>query len=243
MSNSYILLSVATRVNTEEWIYGKQLLDAVLEIDPRLCPERFGNSDPPRIEFVDVESCRDKWSPMSFLWKRSRAVKSTGHVMHPSPDWRGREKMAQIIFEATPDRSTAWIDLFRRFVAILGPKYAMLHLFTGKELVRADFKSAKDLFQSGPPGWALIDSIPNIAWGNFFGEDLSQEVNVDAITRCGAVAERIANGWLVTTSDNIFDVADDYDFFSRQRVKLKETFRPDLFMIKTEDPAEGAVAT
>jgi hypothetical protein len=145
----------------------------------------------------------------------------------------------QILLRAHPDRTVDWLALLRVFCHLAQPKYGILHLLTEIELTKAEFNSPEFLFMRGPPGWAVESSVPNLGWANFFGDEFAQMVDVARLQGQGCVTERIGDGHLVTATDGLFDVCDDFTKFSARRASLKRQFASEFFQIRDEPVLRG----
>jgi hypothetical protein len=172
MLKTYILISLTTRRDTAEWVLGRTLLAALHETDAKLVPQFVGNSEPIKIPFESVAACEKHWSPImvirgplgksevhsNFLWKWIKPLKGYGHVMHTSTNKLGNMTLGRIVVRSHTIKNISWAQLFRRLCQIVQPKFGMLHVFTDRELVATEFKSAADCFQNGPPGWAMLST-------------------------------------------------------------------------------------
>ena len=76
--------------------------------------------------------------------------------------------------------------------------------------------------------------MPNIGWAMFYGDEFAQEVDADRIAASGFPIEKLGNGYLVTVTNSIQDVVDDFPLFSKRRAELKSLFREGFFLIKHE---------
>lgn len=249
MNAAYVLISLATRYDTTPWEFGGPFLEALRQTHERLLPEFIGNCEPLRKPFMSIDACRDCWAPVSiirspqgrfearsaFLWKRRKSTRSFGHVMHTSTNILGKMNSGQIIFRGDPDLEIDWLGLFQRWCQLVRPQFGQLHLFTAAEVRDdVDFKSPQDLFQRGPPGWAVEKQIPNLGWATFLGDELATEVDVVRLNAAGFAAQRIGVGYSLTVTDNLFDVSKDFCKFSGERVRLKGLFRRNLCQIMDE---------
>lgn len=245
MTKPYIILSLVTSIDTSSWNFGCRFLSALLLFDGKLTPEFVSNVEPIKTPFVSVDETEEFWAPTvvvrgphgrteaksSFLWRRLRSVKHDGHVMHTSINKMGKKALGSIIVRAQVNREIEWLSVFRDLCMVVQPKFGMLHLFTEQELVEAGFKSPEYLFQSGPPGWAVEGSIPNLAWASFLGDELAAEVGRERLVGHGFSVDSMANGHLITVTESLLDVAERFDEFSKRRAELKGLFRPGLFQI------------
>ncbi|WP_431051582.1 hypothetical protein [Roseateles sp. L2-2] len=254
IKKSYIRISIISSLETSEWEVGRSLLEALIETDARLLPEKVGTFEPLKNSVSDVEGCKPFWAVLNgsgrpgmernadgFIWKRSRAIKSYGHMMHKLRNIHGEVRAAWFVFEASIDRKVDWLKLFDKFCRVLVPDYATLHLVTEIEDAPDAFGEAADATYgtndhlNGVPPIRLKEKGPaNLAWANYFGPGLMSEVQEDKIRNAGFPVERLGDGIVVRVTDDIFAVEDDFIDFSRRRAELRGLFRSGLFRINHE---------
>ncbi|WP_211468257.1 hypothetical protein [Collimonas silvisoli] len=258
MSKPKIRLSITTRLDTTRWEFGKQVLEAFCETDPRLVPEYFDNVEAIKKQFNGIAACEEYWAPevvmdagsygrtftkWNSMWRRVKAVKSRGEMHHTLVNQRGQLHLGWLTFDADGDRKVDWAGLFHRLCVLAQPKFATLHLFTDIETRRGAFGTAvetdiaADDFVTGPHGMTLEKrGIPNLAWATFFGEDYAAEVDMQKLCAQGFEVEAIGQGFLVTLTPKLFDVVENFALLSARRTMLKKLFRPGLFGL-AEEPA------
>jgi hypothetical protein len=250
-----IRISVTTRVDTTQWSFGKQVLEALYETDERLLPERIGHSEPIKIPFESIEACEKHWAPAGVIkgpegtfdvkwnvfWKRTKPIKNLGCMFHTSVNKFGDLNPGWLTISAVPDKKADWIGLFRRLCTVAPPQFSTLHLFTHTETWPGAFTPENDEnydtndYQVGAPPIALKErGIPNLSWANFFGEEYAAEVDPQKLRDHGFGVEEIGQGFLVTVTPRLLDVMDNFALFSAKRVELKKLFRPGLFRIANE---------
>ena len=255
-----VKISVTTSVDTTTWAFGKQVLEIFCNVDARLMPERVGGCEPVKTPVENVAACEQHWAPdatidgpygrsfvkRDFLWKRTKAIKSDGHMMHTARNKLGNLKLGWLTFGAAPDKKTEWDRLFSRLCVAMQPKFATLHLFTDIEARANAFSAESDAnfgtndFFYGVPGHALENrGLANLAWATFFGEELAVEVDVQKLRDNGFRVEAIGKGFLVTLTSKLFDVMDEFAVFSTRRVVAKQLFKPGLFRIAEEPKFEA----
>ncbi|WP_197429996.1 MULTISPECIES: hypothetical protein [Stenotrophomonas] len=103
----------------------------------------------------------------------------------------------------------------------------MLHLFTAPELGPSDINGS---FQIGSFNSALNPEIPDIGWSMFYGDEFCREVDQGRINSAGFSVESFGEGYLLTVTDEISDVMNDFPLFYRRRAELGHLFRNDLFL-------------
>ena len=253
---SKIRISLTTGIDTTMWEFGRQVLEVLCEADARLLPERVNNFEPIKIPVTSVEDCKKYWAPeakltgpgggasffkMDFLWKRTKVIKSMGHVMHTAVNRFGELIPGWMTFNADPDKKPDWHGLFRTLCFMAQPMFATMHLCTGAETKPSAFGAESDAnygtndFLRGSSGIVLAErGVANLAWATFFGQEYAAEVNPESLRAQGFAVEAIGGGFLVTVSPSLFDVADKFPQFSARRAEIKKLFRPGLFRIQNE---------
>jgi len=242
----YIQIAIRTKVETIGWNSGEKLIDSLGLNGELLLPEQVShNADKFTEPFLGKASCESVWASKAsirangalldfyqdFAWRRKKAIKSSGSVVHTSRNTRGQLVPGSISLSAAFSDKADWYSLFKAWCEFFPPQLGMLHPFTGPELSPAERNGS---FQIGSFNAALKPDIPNIGWAMFYGDEFSQEVNSDLIAASGFPIERIGNGYLVRVTDSIQDVVDDFPLFSKRRAELKTLFREGLFLINDE---------
>ncbi len=243
---SYIQVAIRTKAETIDWGVGERLIDSLSLNGGLLLPEQVShNADKFTEPFLGKTSCESVWASKAsirtngalsdfyqdFAWKRKKAIKSLGSVVHTSRNARGQLVPGSISLNAASSDKADWYLLFKVWCEIFPPQLGMLHLFTGPELSPAEKNGS---FQIGSFNAALKPDVPNIGWGMFYGDEFAQEVNADQIAASGFPIEKVGNGYLVRVTNSIQDVTDDFSFFSKRRAELKSLFREGLFLINDE---------
>jgi hypothetical protein len=248
MTKPHVQISVVTRREMTSWDFGCQFLHSLCSVDERLRPEIISNREPHEHPFVSLEACEKFWSPVmvlrgelgrvevhsDFLWRCSKAVECSGTIFQTRTDKYGKLHPGQVLLRAHPDGTVDWLALFRAVCNLAQPKYGILHLLTELELPEAELNSPAFLFKRGPPGWAVENSVPNLGWANFFGDEFAHVVDVARLQAQGCATERICDGHLITVTDSLFDVRDDFATFSARRALLKGQFAGEFFQIRDE---------
>lgn len=244
--NSYIRIAIRTRAETIDWGVGERLIDTLSLNGGLLLPDQVSHcADKFTEPFAGKASCESVWASkgsirangalsdfyQDFAWKRKRAIRSSGSIVHRFRNVRGQIVPGEITLKAAFSDQVDWYSLFKVWCEIFPPQIGMLHLFTGPELSPAEKNGS---FQIGSFNAALKPDVPNIGWGMFYGDEFAQEVDVDQIATSGFPVERIGSGYLVKVTNGIQDVVDDFSLFSKRRAELKSLFREDFFLINHE---------
>lgn len=253
MGKQRVRISIVTNVETVDWRFGRQILEALCSTDERLVPEYFDNDEKVTSAFGGIDACEKLWAPevvmdagpygraatrWDSMWKRKSVVKSRGHMHHTLVNQRGERKAGQLKIDADSHKKIDWLGLFRRLCEISDPMFGTLHLITDVEAstgafgLDEDALIASDQFLAGPSGAILErDGIPNLAWGTFLGAQFSTGIDTLSVRASGYHAEEIGEGHLLTITPELFDVADDFPLFSERRAALKKLLKPGMFRL------------
>lgn len=240
----YVQIALRTSIDSTELARGQAMVDLISRHG--MAPEQVSfNPDKFKDEFCGEKSLEQWWaamavltsrgrtykSPMSFAWRRKRAVKASGYVTHTIYNDTGQRVPGDVSITAPWDSRVDWRAVFRGLVNIFPPQIAMLHLFTGSEIGRAGPWSS---FESGSFGAALDPHPPNIAWSMFFGEKFAKEGNRDQIRDAGFKLDELLDGYLFEVTDELEDIDRDFEHFSRRRAILRTLYRPGMYRIDEE---------
>lgn len=243
---SYIELAIRTKAETVDWRSGERLIESLCLNGESLLPDLISNNvDKISEPFAGKASCQNFWASrasirvngvssdfyLDFAWKRRKAVKSTGSVVHTSRNMKGQIVPGSISLHSACSEKVDWYSLFKELCAIFPPQLGMLHIFTLPELGVNDRSNS---FQIGSFNSALRPDIPNIGWGMFYGNEFSKEINADKIAASGFPIEEIGDGYLVRVTDSIQDVVNNFSLFSSRRAQLRSMFREGFFLMNDE---------
>lgn len=255
MTKPQIQISIVTAFDTTSWQFGRGILTNICATDLRLVPEFVGNSEPLKCSFTDIASVEPIWAPIATidgpqgrvwvpwdcLWKRTKSVKNRGIMIHTKTDVSGKLRPGWLKIAADADKKINWFDLFKRLCQVARPSFATLHLFTDRETRPGAFgvseqeEVAADDFLTGAPAATLEKrGIPNLAWATYFGTSYATDMDASVLNSHGYYIEQIAEGNVLTLTDNIFDVQTGFDEFSVRRRGAKEHFRSGMFQLSCE---------
>lgn len=242
----YIQIAIRTKTETIGWGVGEKLINSLSLNGGLLLPEQVShNADKITEPFLGKAACEDIWASKAtmrvngalsdfyqdFAWRRKKAIKSSGSVVHTSRNIRGQVVPGSVCLTSACSEKVDWCSLFKTWCEIFPPQLGMLHLFTDPELSPSEKHNS---FQIGSFNSALKPDVPNIGWAMFYGDEFAQEVDADRIAASGFPIEKLGNGYLVTVTNSIQDVVDDFPLFSKRRAELKSLFREGFFLIKHE---------
>ncbi len=243
---SYIQIAIRTKSETIGWSAGEKLIDSLSLNGGLLLPEQVSHNEDKFTEpFVGKPACESLWASKApirvngalsdfyqdFAWRRKKAVKSSGSVVHTFRNIRGQVVPGSVCLNSAYSEKTDWYSLFKTWCEIFPPQLGMLHLFTTPELSPSE---KNDSFQIGSFNAALKPEVPNIGWAMFYGNEFAEEADADRIAASGFPVEKLSSGYLVRVTKNLQDVANDFPLFSKRRAELKSLFREDFFLIKNE---------
>ncbi len=230
---------------TTDWSLGKQVLAAFEETGTQLIPEVLFHWDDKIGPFISVEQVEPYWAQVAQMrvngvlsefsiglrWKRNKVAKYEAEISHTRKDARGNTLDGRLSVYAPLHKKTDWRHLGARICEVMNADLAMLHCFTSFDNEPAQSNTPESYFRS----FTIVDAkIPNIGWGMFYGRRFVHEVDEAAISAAGFPVQRIGEGYLVQVTEDINDVVNDFDRFSKRRAELKSLFRDDLFLIKDE---------
>jgi len=250
----HVLISIVPGGETNSWPSGAALLDTLIGADGRLMPEKVGNTEPLKVSVTAISECAPFWAipdgekgtifegnAQSFMWTRGRSPKSSGHVIHKHRNIHGRERPGWIIFRSEVDRKIDWYEVFRSLCLLFNPLYATLHVLGELEQDSSAYtEEERNSFGfndhvRGLPYVSLKEKgLANISWANYFGPDLKGDVRQTEIRDAKFLVEEIGDGVMLRVTDDLLDVATDFDEFSRRRSQLRTFFREGMFRINRE---------
>jgi len=245
MSKDEIKFSAITSKPTAEWSLGRQVLAAFEEVSPQLAPEVLYQWEDKIGPFESVEATEPYWAqlaqmrvngalsefPVGLRWKRNRAAKYEAEISHTRSDARGNTIDGRLNVYAAVHKKTNWCLLGARLGELMNADLAMLHCFASFDNQSVRSNTPESRFRS----FTILDGkVPNIGWGMLYGGRFVHEVDAAAISAAGFPVQKIGDGYFVQVTEDINDVVNDFDMFSKRRAKLKSLFRDDLFLIKDE---------
>lgn len=121
-----------------------------------------------------------------------------------------------------------WYELFKTWSEIFPPQLGMLHYFTEPELGPNEVHNS---FQIGSFKAALKPEVPDSGWAMFYGNEFAEKVDADRIANAGFLIEKIGDGYLVRVTNDIQDIAADFQLFAQRRVELKSLFPEGFFLV------------
>lgn len=143
--------------------------------------------------------------------------------------------------QAEVDKKVDWYEILRRLCLRFKPIYATLHIVEAIEQDSSAYTEEERGsfgFNDHVVGLPYVSlkgkGLANISWANYFGPDLKGDVRQADIRDAKFLVEEIGDGVMLRVTDNLLDVADDFDEFSRRRNQLRTFFRDGMFRINRE---------
>ncbi|ENW94589.1 hypothetical protein [Acinetobacter sp. NIPH 298] len=245
----FIQIRIRSKVDTFEWRdYGWPFIESLVNTSKGwLSPEHI-STNPERFKqkFESVEACEDNWAGLGqihidgkkvsefhndFAWRRKNKLKGKGWVTHKMINQLHQLIPAEIDFKVDYHKEINWFELFRHWCGLFSPQLAMLHFFTEHEC-----KGVKQLSlnQLGSFGALIKPQISKIGWGMYYGDEFAKEVDVVKLQQAGFHVEQWPNGYLVTVTDCLNDVEDDFKTFSHRQSEMRNLFRDEIFATERE---------
>jgi hypothetical protein len=253
MPKPRILISIETHAQTETTTFGERLVENLCE-NGSLVPEFVSTSETFKDRFESKEQFLRNWwaiprkqvdgEGLAFgeafigpMWKRKSALASRGAIEHGSVGIRGHKSPSSIWFESRWSRHVDFDRLFSEWTELSRPEIGMLHLFTEPEL-QTKSEAARS-FELGLFGGPMKPGLPNLGWAMAFGKSFAADVDALRIKDAGFSVLEHDGVTMVSVTDNLSDVIDNFAHFSQRRAKLKSLFRPGLFRIIEEPPCSA----
>ncbi|MDR7945010.1 hypothetical protein [Achromobacter aegrifaciens] len=240
----YIQISLRTKIETTEWSVGKKLLESLSFDSSLLAPEYISHNADKVTELFEGDSHAEKmWAEKicirangslselfdNFAWKRQKSVKSKGSISHTMRNLRNQIVPGGVHLNSKFSDKVNWFRLFKSWCEIFSPQLGMLHYFTEPELGPHEVNES---FQIGSFNAMLKPDVPNAGWAMFYGNEFAEKVDMERIFHGGFPIERMGDGYLVRVTENIQDVARDFELFAQRRLELKGLFPDGFFLIQ-----------
>ena len=243
----YVRFNVHIKGETLDKENGVQLFELFNVLDERLEPEFIGLEEKNNFPINDIDVFLKYWTmmadvefdgrkwrfPRGFMFKRNRAVKYFGRFSHSYLSNKNQAVMGGL----TLDFKSLRFDIpYREFLIkvceIFDVHYGVVHCFNGFELGKYGFGSPEDMFQSGFVG-SEKNKVVDLGWSTYLGSELMKSSGADfsKIRESGFDAEKINDGVLITLSESIENIYDDFYKFSSNRRLLKQFFSEGFFQL------------
>ena len=204
---------------------------------------------------IEAKGAKSEFT-QDFHWLRERGAESQGAITFASATRpRGLPQFSRIKLWAQYRPEVDWAGLFRDWCLQTQPYAAILHPLVLLDGPNAGaprnevWRGVDDLHQQAWSHYlggsfftefragdlnSQYSGLTNPGWASWFGGPYAQEVDIAALRSAGFPVEEIGSGYLVQLTEQLGEVASDFELFSRRRAALKELFRPKLFMIEGE---------
>ncbi len=242
MKKPYVQVSIKTRAETIGWDVGSRFFESLSlnngVLSPEFVSKSWGRTTTP---FEGKSQAGTLWAEkaemrsnggyseffLDFVWKRKRAVKSSGYVQHTKRNIRNQIVPGGPYLTSAISEKVDWYQLFKVWCEIFPPQLGMLHYFTKPELAP---HQVNDSFQIGSFNAALNPNVPNAGWAMFYGNEFAEKVDADRIARAGFPIEKIGDGYLVRVTEEIQEIVRDFPLFAQRRTELKSLFAEGFFV-------------
>ena len=239
---AYIQIAIRTNSETIGWGVGSRLFDSLSSNGGLLAPEFVSHNADKVTEIFDGQKKMERfWAEkasiqangtisdffLDFAWKKESFLKSSGRVSHTFRNLKNQIVPGDICLKSEYGDKINWYGLFKNWCDIFPPQLGMLHLFSDPELGPHERRNS---FQIGSFNAALKPDIPNIGWAMFYGNEFAEKIDAEGIFRAGFPIEKMSNGYLVRVTEDIKDIARDFEFFARQRTELRSLFPSGFFL-------------
>lgn len=222
MAKKYILISLIIDGKMTK-NYGRTLLSFFYNNYLNLAPQ-FANFYEPVNKIVSsVEEAIMFWEDQEFLCRRKTKVKGYWGI------GTDRSEIAYHHFNYTWNKSIDWYNLLQDLIKLSKAYFGYVHVFTDNEIIGAYLGSPASVFQHGPASFHLKKGIPQLGWGNYFGEEYVKEIDVDLLKKNGFEIKPLGEGYVFNVTPQLSDVINNYEEFDARRTLLKTLFRPGLF--------------
>jgi hypothetical protein len=211
---------------------GDLILSSLL--DGNLQPEKFGNWEPLKHAFVDVQSTLEFWQN-PFLWKSSR-VKSHGGVWITGGK-SATQRHSSLHMDAT-DAANQLLAVLKECSAALHADFGYMHVLSKEEIPRSIASNAAHYLDRNQTKaklhittWQLTKYLPDLYWGTVFGRPY-----IDLFSRqllLSSPAQRVEeidhDCVYIQLTESIDDLVSDFELVEDARVRVKQHLGNDAF--------------
>lgn len=222
MARKYVLISLVSREKLTKEV-GKSILSLFYKNYPDLVPQFANFYEPINKPILTVEKALDYWENGEFLCRRKMSIQGRWNI------GSDRNKIGCYHFEYNWSSKVEWFNLFQKLCALSKSYFGYIHVITDNESEPAEIGSTVFAFIRGTASISLKKGIPQLGWGNYFGEEYVKEIDVDLLKKHGFEIEPLGDGYVFNITPQLSDVITDYEMFDKRRTLLKSLFRPGLF--------------
>ena len=257
MPKPYVDMIIRTRAETSDWAYGARFLQSLCQYGDLLVPEQMSHnydrfSGKELEPFVGIAEAEKKWAVDSsrsydgvfvknyeyFAWRRRKNLKCLGWIAHKFVNAKGSLSPGHIDFTSEYSNKVEWLSLFKDWCKIFPVQLGLLHYF----------REAKPYFREPDSEYdepdirlgSCLNPIPSDAgWAMFYGDEFTDKVDDAKIEAAGFPIEKIGNGSLVRVTENMEDVANNFETFSKLRMELRKLFPENFFLVDHPTPEDN----
>jgi hypothetical protein len=227
---------------TIDWAFGKELLELFSNFDKRLAPQTLSVWSDKVADLSEIEDVQPHWAGLGQMrgngslsefhvgvgWQRKLTTRYQAEIRHESRSIRGRLIPAKLSVYAKPHKAIDWGGFANLLYKLTEAQYGFAHLHRDAHL-RADLSEARE--PTWITGQRTPETVPQLGWSTFFGRPYVDIVNPLLDQSQNVKTAKIGDGYAITLTDSILDVADGFDGFNKIRSKMKTSFPKNFFDI------------
>ena len=227
---------------TIDWAFGRQLLELFSNFDKRLAPQTLSVWSDKVADLSEIEDVQPHWAGLGQMrvngslsefhigvgWQRKLTTRYQAEIQHESRNIRGRLIPATLSVYAKPHKAIDWGGLTNLLYELTEAQYGFAHPHRDAHL-RADLSEARE------PTWITdqrtSETLPQLGWSTFLGPPYVENIEPLLDQNQNVKIARIGGGYAITLTDNIMDVADEFERFKTIRTNVKASFPRNFFDI------------
>ncbi len=239
-SKELLVIHIEIGTPTIDWAFGKQLLELFANYDSRLVPQSLSVWGDKAADLSGIEDAQPHWAGIGQTrvngslsefhvgvgWQRKLTTRYQAEIRHESRNNRGRPIPAELSVYAKPHKSIDWRNFANLLYQLTETQYGFAHLYR-------DAHKRADLSEAREPTWITGQrtptTVPQLGWSTFLGRPYADLVSPLLDQSLDAKIAKIGDGFAITLTDNIFDVAGGYEAFNQTRSKIKGCFPKNFF--------------
>lgn len=234
-----VLITFRSEQPTYERDFGRDLLEAMIGVDPRLTPQFFDDAlSEVQTPYVDLEASLAQWGNESTIrgytqdvsarwgakWRRRSPPRYKAEITHMHLDNYGGVVPSSFALASKWEPTIDWGRLFLMLCSVTKAQLAMLHLFTPAEELNPN-----EDFAIGHLGTLWNPCFSGVSWAMMLGTSLAKRADVSKLETLGFPVCAADSGVLVSVTEALSDVAERYDYFNERRRVLKEALPGSIF--------------
>ena len=239
---SKIHISLRTHLPTTDWSFGQCVLNAFLDIDPKLTPQTICSSGLKVEGFESLENCESHWAKRVVTkgggghyyynehyagaeWKRQKSIKYKAVFEHTRRDRKNWLIAGRLSLDIDYNTAFDWATFFDRLCDIFQPYDGMMQIHNAIEP-----EIYPILYQGKIENLVTISIIPKITKSvkpiEYISDELFQKIQDNEFS-----IQNLTNAYRIDICDDLHCVVNDYELFSARRAKLKSLFPKGTFRV------------